>query len=85
MLLLFVETEIRSGPSRPGHSRPLVSGATLERSSREGGGACAPRRADAQATETRRAAGVVSAQALKIPGNPRAAVKPQCAGAEPPQ
>lgn len=67
-----METEIKSGPSQPGHSRPLVSGAALETSDREGCAAWAPRSAGAQAAETLRAAGVVTAQALKVPEKPRA-------------
>lgn len=84
MLLLFVETEIKSRPNQPDHSRPLALGAALEPSSREGCVGGAPSSAGAQATETWRATGVVSAQALQISEKPRAPVKPQYAGAEPP-
>lgn len=84
VLLLLVETEIKSGLSQPGRSRPLALGAALEPSSREGCFDWAPRSAGAQATETRRAAGVASAQAPQIPENPRSPVKPKYAGAEPP-
>lgn len=85
LLLLFVETEIKSGPSQRGHSRPLALGVALEPRSREGCVDWAPRSAGAQATEIWRAAGVVSAQAQHIPEKPRAPVKPQYAGAELPQ